>query len=373
MVRPTETAKITFGQIDFKDPIFESIRRDYPDHDSWVKHAFLTADSRCAIVVHGSSKSYSGVVILKSGEGPDGPSPEALKISTFKVAPEAEAQGIADLLLARVFEHAIEQKTSLIFATVLPNHEDLARYLELRGFRRGPQELARGERVYVADLMHPERIYLGVNRLAYDLLAEEYSSRSEALGANEESPEYLAGLLGTRLRKDAFRILELGPGSGTVLAALGKFANETVAVEISPKMARIAQSRAPQSLILVGSILAFDFMKDSFDGIYAGAFLHLFPQSDAARLIQRIALWTKPDGSVFVNTSVSDQHKESIELKADYLHRVARFRSRWTEEQFRSLLECNGLQVRERITTDERERQKFWVAFLCTPRKEFVR
>ena len=54
-------------------------------------------------------------------------------------------------------------------------------------------------------------------------------------------------------------------------------------------------------------------------------------------------------------------------MKADYMAQVARFRSRWTEIQFRRLLEVNGLAIRDRITTDEREREKFWVSYICSP------
>lgn len=362
-----QSEMISFEQIDFSDPIFDSVKLDYPDHEAWHNNAMKTSSARCAFVVRAQDTSYAGVAILKSGEGPDGSSGKGLKISTFKVAHEAEARGVADILLSRVFERAIELEVDAVFITVLPGHEDIARYLELRGFRRASRELDRGERIYVAEVAHPERIYSSLNRLAYDLLADEYGSRSDAPGPSQESPEYLAGLLTSRLCKPVRRMLELGPGSGSVLSALAKVATDTVAVEISPRMAVVAGLRAPDALIVVGDILAVDFTPHSFDGIYAGAFLHLFPQIEAARLVRRIARWTKPGGAVFVNTSVSDQHSESIEVKADYIHRVARFRSRWTEDQFRQLVECNGLRITDRITTDERERNKFWVAFLCTP------
>jgi ubiquinone/menaquinone biosynthesis C-methylase UbiE len=132
-------------------------------------------------------------------------------------------------------------------------------------------------------------------------------------------------------------------------------------------MAAIARHHAPRALVVIADIRRLDFVSQSFDGIYAGAFLHLFPQNDAAILIQRIARWTRRGGVVFANTSVSSESGQSLEVKTDYLHRVARYRSRWTEQQFRELLQENGLSIVDRITTDERERAKFWVAFLCKP------
>ena len=366
--QPIRCETVPFERIDYRDPIFESIRLDYPDLDMWHENALRTAALRCGFVVRAADGSYAGIAILKSGEGPDGPSPTGLKLATFRVSRDAEAQGVADVLLSRVFERAIELEADVIFATVLPGHEDLTRFLELRGFRRAARESERGECIYVADMGNPERMYSQLSRLAFDVLAQEYRGRSDAPGPSQEAPEYLAGLLASRLPSPIRRVLELGPGSGSVLLALGRIAADTVAVEISPKMAAIAALRAPDALIVISDVLTMEFPEHSFDGVYAGAFLHLFPHRDAAELVQRIARWTKPGGAVFVNTSISDRSSESIEVKADYVHRVARFRSRWTEEQFRQLVECNGLSITDRITTDEHERNKFWVAFLCTPR-----
>jgi ubiquinone/menaquinone biosynthesis C-methylase UbiE len=361
-----ECLSLPFDQVDFKDPIFDSIKFDYPGFESWVSYALKTSSSRTAFIVQGPS-SYSGVALLKFGEGPDGPSPKGLKISTFKVVREAEAQGIADILLSRILQKAMELDVEVLFITLLPNHEDLVRYLELRGFRRSAQDLRGGERIYVAEMANPERFYSALNRLAYDLLADEYSVRAEAPGPTQESPEYLAGLLLSRIHNPIHRLLELGPGSGSVLSSLGNAADDVVAVEISPRMARLAHRHAPDALIIIADALDVDFPEHSFDGVYAGAFLHLFPMAEAEKMVQRIVRWTKPGGVVFVNTSVSTRSGESIEIKEDYVPRVARFRSKWTEEEFRQLLEHNGLRILDRVTTDEYDRNKFWVAFLCTP------
>jgi len=362
-----ECLNLPFDQIDFTDQIFDSIKFDYPGFESWVCNALKTSSSRTAFIVKGTN-TYSGVALLKFGEGPDGPSPTGLKISTFKVLREAEAQGIADILLSRILQMAVELKVEVLFITLLPNHEDLVRYLELRGFRRSAQCLSGGERIYVADMANPDRFYSALNRLAYDLLADEYLIRAESPGPAQESPEYLAGLLLSRLHNPIHSLLELGPGSGSVLSALSRVTDNVVAIEISPRMASLAHRYAPGALIIIADALDVDFPERSFDGVYASAFLHLFPTAEAEKMVQRIACWTKPGGVVFLNTSVSSHSGESIELKEDYLSRVARFRSRWTEEEFRQVLERNGLRILDRVTTDEYDRNKFWVAFLCTPK-----
>jgi SAM-dependent methyltransferase/ribosomal protein S18 acetylase RimI-like enzyme len=364
---PIQCETIEFSHVDFRDPIFDSIRVDYPDFEAWHSDISKASSSRSAFLVRWLDGSYAAIAIVKPGEGPEGPSQRGLKISTFKVSRQAEARGVADVLLSRVFERAIQLGAESVFISVPPNHNDLVRYLELRGFRRAPTDLNRGEGLYVAEIAHPGRFYSSINRLAYDLLADEYRHRSLAPGPSQESPAYLASLLTSCLPKPIRRVLELGPGSGAVLSALGMVAEQTVAVDISPKMAAVAQSRAPRALIIIADVLKVDFPEHSFDGVYAGAFLHLFPRAHAARLVRRIARWTKPGGAAFVNTSISDRFSESIEVKPDYTRRVARFRSRWTEAQFRRLLESNGLRIDDRITTNEREREKSWVGFLCRP------
>lgn len=367
MTESIDCRTISFERINFDDPIFQTIKFEYPNYDNWLAHALATANIRCALVIEGSSRAYAGVALLKFGEGPTGPLPSGMKISTFKIMPGAQYGGVADLLLGQIFTTALEREVDVVFGTVFPNHEDLVRYWELRGFRRHAQQTPLGERIYVAELDHPERMYADINRLAYDLLADQYSERSLSPGPNQESAQFLAGLLATRLRPPVRRILELGPGSGDVLAILGNTAEETVAIDISARMAAIAHQHAPKALLIIADALRIDFPQQSFDGVYAGAFLHLFPTHDAAKLVRRIAKWTRRGGVVFANTSISSESTESLEVKSDYLHRVARFRSKWTEGQFRHLLEDNGLAITERFSTDESERAKFWVAFLCTP------
>lgn len=358
-------SKMTFLEINFSDSLFDSIRRDYLDFDVWHQRAIESADKRSAYVVESGSGQYVGIAVLKIGEGPSGPSPDGLKISTFKVARGWEGRGIADLLISGIFECAFAISANVVFVTVLPGHEDVVRYFELRGFRRAPIKTSNGELAYIADTGNPNVIYTHLNRLAYDVLAEEYGNRLLKPGPNQEAPTYLADLLTKHLNLPIHRLLELGPGPGDVLSILAQKASDTVAIELSPKMAELARQRSPSSLIIVGDALEIDFSDHSFDGIYAGAFLHLFPEQEATRMLIRATRWLKPDGAIFINTSVSLQSSAAVEVKSDYVLRVARFRSRWTDEQFRKMINKAGLKIIDRATTDERERSKFWVAYVC--------
>jgi predicted TPR repeat methyltransferase len=367
MINSTPYQLLGFNEINFSDPIFNSIRCDYPNFEKWKQNALISSESRSALVVQSMSGGYDGIVVLKLGEILLGKTDIGLKISIFKVAKHFEAKGIADILLSGVFEVAVTRGIDLVFTIVLPSHVDFIRYLELRGFRCAVTQPKLGELIYLVDLAHPEKNYSALNRLAYDLLANEYQQRSEIPGPSQESPKYLANILLSNLQPPIGRILELGPGSGDILAQFSVSAGETVAVEISPKMASVASLRAPNALVIIADVLDIDFAPESFDGIYAGAFLHLFPQLEARRLTRRLSQWLKPCGTLFINTSIAEKTGESTELKADYIHRVARFRSWWTEESFREILEMNGFSIIDRVTTNERERGKYWVAYVCQP------
>jgi len=358
-------AWVPFDAIRFDDPLFDSIKADYPEFNLWREHALLTKVSRRALVVYTASGGYAGMGLVKYGEGPDGPSQFAMKISTLKVADCSKLRGVADFLLSQIVADAFEKKISVVFLTVPQSHEDLCRYLELRGFRRGPKTASSQEFIYIADFADPERVYSAINRLAYDILAQDYLARSQTPGCSQESPEYLANLLLDHVAVEQPRILELGPGSGDVLRVLAKSSLHALAVEISPEMARIASLAAPTATIVVADLLFVDFPAGSFDAIYAGAFIHLFPKSVATNIVGKISNWLTPEGAAFINTSIGSSGSEAIELKTDYLYRVARFRSRWTESEFRSMIEANALTVIDRATTNEIERGKYWVAYVC--------
>lgn len=220
--------------------------------------------------------------------------------------------------------------------------------------------------VYVRRLDRPADIYAGLNRLAYDLLADEYAQRPTSPSSNRVSATDLAQLLLRHLPPGSpSRILELGPGSGEVLAILSSNGRSATAVELSPKMAAVASAHAPDALVIVGDARRARFARGSFDAVYASAFIHLFPKAEAARLLGRVRHWIQPDGLLFVSTTAEAMSGEGIEIKPDYVRRVARFRARWKEDEFARLVTEGGYSIVERTAADDRG--KSWVAYVCRP------
>lgn len=51
----------TFGEVDLKDPFFQSLREDYPDFDNW----FRKKQSQDAFVQYDSNNRITGFLYLK--------------------------------------------------------------------------------------------------------------------------------------------------------------------------------------------------------------------------------------------------------------------------------------------------------------------
>jgi len=349
------------SQINFSDPLFDSVKADYEDFDQWLLHAHRTSDSRIAFVALNSTSEYAGIAICKVS-----PAQNRLKISTFKVAAIWTGYGLGNSLLGQIIAHAVTNMIRVIVTRIPATGDDAIRFFERAGFRRQPGLSHRGEYIYALDLNGGSRSFSAINRIAYDQLADEYLIRSCYPTASQESPQHLSRSLTKLLPKGTKRpILELGPGAGDVLAALANDGWNTVAVELSSRMAAIARSKSPTSTIIIADILEVDFPHDTFAGVYASAFFHLFPKVTAIQLISRAATWIDDGGLIFINTTVADKSDEGLDLKMDYLRKIARYRAYWSEVELLEMIELGGLKVIERLTTAEVDRSKDWVAFIC--------
>ncbi len=283
--------------------------------------------------------------------------------SNFAVDSAPAMRGaVIDLLLSGLVTAAVDENGDGVRLTTLePLGDDLRRQIETRAIRQ------EGGTLVLADFRDSERNYACVNRLAYDVLADEYHSRADRPGKTQESAERLAGFVVDRLTQPITSILEIGPGAGEVLEVFSRSARKLTAVELSPKMAEIAKARCPHADMIVANIMDVSFEAASFEGVYAGALIHLLPPTQAAILVRRLSKWLRADGLAFLNTSIACADSVGMKTKVDYRHRISRLRSSWTEKSFRLLLENNGLQIIDRVTTDETERNKFWVGFICAP------
>lgn len=116
--------EIDLVNANFDDPIFASLRQDYPDFDSWlnkIKHL----SNRKMVLSKDDKGFYRAVAILKYN------SSGSVKLSTFKVNQSSWGHGLGTELMLQVIE---ENKGKQVYIQVKPKYTKLLRFLAHFGF-----------------------------------------------------------------------------------------------------------------------------------------------------------------------------------------------------------------------------------------------
>jgi L-amino acid N-acyltransferase YncA len=121
-------------QLDVRDPIFDSLKSDYPGFDEWFSK--VQKEHRdCYVVRSPDGSQLDAIAILKIEEDrPYDLSGRVLKICTFKVADHATGAKRGELLLKAIFNYARSKDVESIYVEVLPIYDTLIGFLETFGF-----------------------------------------------------------------------------------------------------------------------------------------------------------------------------------------------------------------------------------------------
>lgn len=133
---PPATRAIHAHEMDSADPIFQSLRVDYPPFNEWLDKC--KREHRHAWVVSLPDRTgYSGVCIVNPEDRPwtDAENP-TLKICTFKIAEHAIGLKLGELLLRAVFDYVRKNRFRTAFIEVLPKHGALLNLLGDFGFEQ---------------------------------------------------------------------------------------------------------------------------------------------------------------------------------------------------------------------------------------------
>ena len=132
------------------DPIFESLRSDYPDFDEWFPR--VSRAGREAWVIEPFDGSYAGICIWKTEDDEYSFGGKVMKISTFKVADQYRGRRYGELLLKTAFDYLHANRYDNVWLTVFGRHQTLIAMLEDYGFSLHAAKTDRGELVYVKHL-----------------------------------------------------------------------------------------------------------------------------------------------------------------------------------------------------------------------------
>lgn len=121
-------------ELNLSDPIFASIRVDYPDFNAWMTRIRRAGRDCWTVTTAGSG--YAAIAIIKIEDEFEGVRGRVLKVSTFKVSDSHRGRHYGELLLKTIFEYARANSYELIYLTAFPRHEELLKLLADFGFEQ---------------------------------------------------------------------------------------------------------------------------------------------------------------------------------------------------------------------------------------------
>ena len=205
--------------------------------------------------------------------------------------------------------------------------------------------------------------YVKVNQKVYDRLAREYNERLKdyMISDRKITAPFINYL------KDKFdnaTILELGPGSGLCLSYFEFEGFQTTAIDISKEILSVSKKNAPKTKYLFGDFLEYDFGTSKFEGIFAKAFIHLFPKKDALFVLRKILGLLTKNGVAFIGTTIHKKSEEGFFEKSDYKEKLKRFRKKWTEKELIEEVEKVGFKILKKAHHSEPDKNKNWINLL---------
>ena len=140
--------------LDEHDPIFESLRADYPGFDHWLQKC--KKEHRTCWTVK-SAGNLAALTIVK-GETPAeyGPGGKTLKVCLFKVSERHPGMRYGELLLKSVFDYAYTNGYESAYVTVFPKHRHLVTVMETFGFADDGER--NGDELVLAKRLQPGRL-----------------------------------------------------------------------------------------------------------------------------------------------------------------------------------------------------------------------
>ena len=204
--------------------------------------------------------------------------------------------------------------------------------------------------------------YTQVHKAVYDALVEEYEHKADlSVASMTRLVNYFIPYI-----TSGNEVLDIGCGVGQETQLLSEGGFKVTAIDISSKMVEHTKKRCPNAHVVQGEFLRFNF-DQQFDAIFSFAFIHLFPKSDANRVLKKMFGLLKSGGVLFINTNLSTESREGWEVKNDSLFprsKQKRYRKHWTEVELLSALVETGFVLKDKTISDDDPRGKKWMQFI---------
>lgn len=189
--------------------------------------------------------------------------------------------------------------------------------------------------------------YLSAHKQLYNSLANEYEGR---VGLRKE---YNSSLV-SRFAKyvTGKHVLDVGCAVGLDVSIFLSKGYSVVGIDLSDEMVRKARARNPKTKIIQGDFLN-TVIDGRFDAIFAQSFIHLFPKTDAIKILEKFGTLLKRDGVAYIGTSKSNESLEGWFEKTDYSGNHKRFKKYWTKDELKRVIIDSGFKIIEYFEIDD--------------------
>lgn len=208
-----------------------------------------------------------------------------------------------------------------------------------------------------------EKDYIEINKASYDIVAKEYKTKYKNNDGANKFYDILQEFVLNKKNDDFSKMLEIGPGVGTLLKIFEEKGFRTTAVELSENMASLACENSSNSVIVNNNILEINFMPKQFDFILAMAVIHNFPEEDLIKLLDKIKVWLKDDGFFILDTTNNQVTETGFFEKEDYNNNVVRYRRKWKKEDLESFMEKQGFYIQDSVVYKDSTSNKEWLIY----------
>lgn len=190
----------------------------------------------------------------------------------------------------------------------------------------------------------------------YNKIAPKYSSGHYAHFWTDEFEIY-KGLI------DGKRVIDIGCGAGRDADEFVKNGFDYMGVDGSEGMLEVARARVPDGTFKKMDFYSLDFPENTFDGFWAAAsFLHV-PKEDVSKVIGEARKVIKPEGVGFISIKEKTNKDEGL-IEENKYGGIARYFAFYLRDEFKKLLEDNGLKViKMTVRVEDDEIKTKWLCF----------
>ncbi|EKE28215.1 MAG: hypothetical protein ACD_3C00086G0059 [uncultured bacterium (gcode 4)] len=207
--------------------------------------------------------------------------------------------------------------------------------------------------------------HINKNRETYDILASEYEQKSEV--RNEYNKMIIEKVFTKHIEKWK-KILDIGCSVGVDINILRENWYIVQGTDISQEMINYSQIRNPSVEHVCWNFLDIEFWK--FDWIFAQAFIHLFPEEEVIKILDKMKSILNEDWVAYITTTKSEIPKEWWDEKKDYKWLHKRYRRHWTKAELTEMLE-RFFSIKEYYEIEDPYGKMFMIFIVVNDKKKY--